>query len=325
MIGLKKWRCPCCHSELPQTLEHKDSYQETSWWSRRPPKAENDYYSNRSSSYHPHQRHYPHGPSFSSTVAPKKEDFQGSDLFDSIIPILCKNVEFYDLVRRLPSQQHVTVYNNILSCLALFSLSGPNTFQKNNNEGNQLPAGYSVRFCNTCLRGNCLESIFASCIELEALTRTRHTCETESVRPSIIHQNMIMETQEKLLSYFKQVVNLRIGHQQGRTRTVAQVSLKAHKLLLQHIGNKELSNNKSWIGEEDYIDLRKISRPSDTSTENQDHWPYRLIKEKGFTKIIRISEDELSEFIGVCKSTFGAFQIQIDDETRRYFVVSIIL
>jgi hypothetical protein len=135
-----------------------------------------------------------------------------------------------------------------------------------------------------------------------------------------------MEAQEKLLSYFKQVVNLRIGHQQERTG----VRLKAHefhghKLLLQHIGNKELSNNKSWIGEGDYIDLRKLSRPVNTSTEKQNHWSYRLIKEEGFTKIIKISEDELSEFIGVCKATFGAFQIQIDDETRRYFVVSIIL
>ena len=41
-----------------------------------PLKAENDYYSNRSSSYHPHQRHYPHRPPFSSTVAPRKEDFK---------------------------------------------------------------------------------------------------------------------------------------------------------------------------------------------------------------------------------------------------------
>jgi hypothetical protein len=264
LIGLKKWRCPCCPQSSSRQWNIKIHIKRHHGGVGDPLKAENDYYSNRTSSYHPHQRHYPHGPSFSSTVAPKKEDFQGSDLFDSIIPILRKNVEFYDLVRRLPSQQHVTVDNNILACLALFSLSRPNTFQKNNNEGNQLPAGYSVRFCNTCLRGSCLESIFASCIELEALTRTRHTCETESVRPSIIHQNMIMETQEKLLSYFKQVVNLRIGPQQGRT--VAQVSLKAHefyghKLLLQHIGNKELSNNKSWIGEEDYVDLRKISRP----------------------------------------------------------------
>ncbi len=113
-----------------------------------PIKAENDYYSNRSSSSHPHQRQYPHRPSFSSTVAPKKEDFQGSDKFDSIIPILRKNVEFYDLVGRLPSRQQVTVDNSILSCLTLFSLSRPNTFQKKNNEGNQLPAGYGVRFCN---------------------------------------------------------------------------------------------------------------------------------------------------------------------------------
>jgi hypothetical protein len=255
-------------------------------------------------------------------------------MFDSILPILRKHVEFYELVRRLPSHQHVTEDNNILSCLALLSLSSPNTFQKNNNGGNELPAGYRVRFCNNCLRGNCLESIFASSIELEALTKTRHTCETESVISSIInqsledHQNIVMEAQEKLLSYFKQVVNLRIGHQQGRT--VAQVSLKAHefyvnKILLHHIGNKELSNNKSWIGGEDYIDLHKLSRPSNTSTEKQNHWPYRLIKEDGFTKIIKISEDELSEFIGVCKATFGAFQIQIDDETRRSFVVSIIL
>jgi hypothetical protein len=220
LIGLKKLRCPCCPQTSSRHWNLKTHIKRHHGGVGDPLKAENDYYSNRSSSSHPHQRHYPHRPSFSSTVAPKKEDFQGSDMFDSIIPILRKNVEFYDLVGRLPSQQHVTVDNSILSCLALFSLSRPNTFQKNNNEGNQLPAGYSVRFCNNCLRGNCLESIFASSIELEALTKT---CETESVRPSIIHQSIIMETHEKLLSYFKQVIILRIGHQQGTNRTASKL------------------------------------------------------------------------------------------------------
>jgi hypothetical protein len=49
------------------------------------------------------------------------------------------------------------------------------------------------------------------------------------------------------------------------------------------------------------------------------------MREEQTTKIININENELHEFIDICKGTFGTFQIQIDEKRKHYFVVSIML
>jgi hypothetical protein len=243
-------------------------------------------------------------------------------------------VEFYDLSRRLssnPSQLPPAMGNIPVSPLLLSSSSNPN-FQTNNNMmiNNKLPVGYQVRLCNKCLPCNRLEPIFAS-LEMEALTKVNHICKAESPASSIQQEYVknsstnIIKAQENLVSYLLQVVNTRIGLQGGGA-TGVDVHLKAQelygpKLLLSHLGNKKLPENRSWIEEEDYFDLDNISHSN--NVEKEKNWAYRLIKEEGSIKTIKINKNELTDFVNNAKATFGAFRVHLDDGGKHYFLISI--
>jgi hypothetical protein len=242
-------------------------------------------------------------------------------------------VEFNDLSRRLysnPSQLPPMMGNIPISSVQLSSSSNLNNFQPNNN---RLPTGYRVRFCNKCLPGNRFESILASSsLEMEALTKINHICEAESPA-SLMQQervknsstNDINKAQENLVSYLLRIVNMRIGLQEKGGAGV-DVHLKAQelyspKLLLQHMGNKKLPENRSWIEEEDYIDLDNISHSN--NVEKEKNWAHRIIKEEGSIKMIKINKDELTDFVNNAKATFGAFRVQLDDGDKHYFLIFI--
>jgi hypothetical protein len=295
------------------------------------------------SPYQPNLGHYPNKPSFLSRAHPKEEESQNTDPIDNMLPWIRKRnellrayVEFYDLSRRLslnPSQLSPTMANIPMSPLLLSLSSNPN-FQSNKNTmiNNELPAGYKVQLCNKCLPGNRLEPILASQIEMEVLTKVNHICEAASPASSIQQEhiknsstNIINKAQENLVSYLLRVVNMRIGLQEGGGARV-DVYLKAQelnspKLLLQHMGNKKLPENRSWIEEEEYIDLDNISHSN--NVEKEKNWAYRVIKEEGVMKIIKIDNDELKDFVNNAKATFGAFQVRLDDGHKHYFLISI--
>jgi len=301
----------------------KDSYHNTSSWN-----SDVGYYNNK--------------PFFFSKP-PQKEEFKYTDPNDNMLQwirkyneFLREYVEFNNLSRRLfsnPSQLSPTMANIPMYPLLLSSSSNPN-FQSNKNTmiNNELPAGYKVQLCNKCLPGNRLEPIFASQIEMEALTKVNHICEAASPASSIQQEhiknsstNLINEAQVSLVSYLLRVVNRRIGLQEGGGARV-DVHLKAqelnsHKLLLQHMGNKKLPENRSWIEEEEYIDLDNISHSN--NVEKEKNWDCRVIKEEGSIKTIKIDNDELTDFVNNAKATFGAFQVRLDDGHKHYFLISI--
>jgi hypothetical protein len=113
---------------------------------------------------------------------------------------------------------------------------------------------------------------------MEALTKVNHICEAESHASSIQQEhvknsptNITNEAQVKLVSILLRVVNMRIGQQEGGAGGV-DVHLKAQelnspKLLLQHMGNKKLPENRSWIKEEDYFDLGNMSSSNNVQIE----------------------------------------------------------
>jgi hypothetical protein len=43
----------------------------------------------------------------------------------------------------------------------------------------------------------------------------------------------------------------------------------------------------------------------------------------GVMKIIKIDNDELTDFVNNAKATFGAFQVRLDDGHKHYFLISI--
>jgi hypothetical protein len=294
------------------------------------------------SSYQSNLGHYPNKPSFFPRLHQKEENFQNTDPNDNMLQWIRKYNEFLreyvesnNLLRRLfsnHSQLSPMMGNIPMSPLLLSSSSNPN-FQTNKNTmiNNELPAGYKVRLCNKCLPGNRLEPIFAS-LEMEALTKVNHICEAASPASSIQQEhiknsstNIINKAQENLVSYLLRVVNMRIGLQEGGGARV-DVYLKAQelnspKLLLQHMGNKKLPENRSWIEEEEYIDLDNISHSN--NVEKEKNWAYRVIKEEGSIKTIKINKNELTDFVNNAKATFGAFRVHLDDGGKRCLLISI--
>ena len=83
-----------------------------------------------------------------------------------------------------------------------------------------------------------------------------------------------------------------------------------------------MPEKRSWIKEEDYIDRGNISHSN--NVENETNWAYRVIKEEGAIKMIKINKYELTDFVNNAKATFGAFQVQLYyGGGKRYFLISI--
>lgn len=275
------------------------------------------------------QARYPKKAFSAATV--KNEESQGMDPIDEMLRSLKNHNEFLrafaehnDLLRRLStSSQQSTINGDILIWSFVLSFS-------NSKSNKNLHAGYRVRVCNTCLSGNSLELIPPDSIEFETLTKVHHMCEQGNLTSSTLQESVrdnpnIREAQNNLFTTLTNVVDIRIGHQEGEVSIclrAQEVFKREHQLLLQSLGNKRLPENRSWIEEEDYIELDDIDCNNNIEKEKQ--WPYRIIKEEGRHKVIKISKNELTDFLNIAKGTFGAFSIKIDDEVKRYFIISIV-
>jgi hypothetical protein len=57
-----------------------------------------------------------------------------------------------------------------------------------------------------------------------------------------------------------------------------------------------------------------------------DHWSCRAIKERSKNDNIKITQEELKEFLRITKSTFGVFQIDRNDPLeKRYLLLYLVL
>jgi hypothetical protein len=285
--------------------------------------------------------YYPNSVS-STTESNRASSSQNRDEMTNMI------AEFNDLLRQLPpnhSSQNSDM--NYITLLLLLTASSNSRSVQNNNMSNRngLPIGYRVQSCNTCIPGNHLDPISNSSIELEALTKINYRCQHETLLSSINPQqqntydiqNVIRQIQAGLISYLVQVVNIRISMQQameaGRQIAGPDAWLRAQelytpKLMLEIMAGKKLPDDRSWLKEEEYIDLDHIganyNRGNNNNKEQQKPWAYRLIKQEGAVKTLKINSNELMNFLNITKSTFGTFQVQVDDnQSKRYFVISI--
>ncbi|MBV9178437.1 MAG: hypothetical protein JO297_15535 [Nitrososphaeraceae archaeon] len=285
--------------------------------------------------------YYPNSVSF-RTESDRASSSQNRDQMTNII------AEFNELLRLLPLRSHSS-QNSDMNNLALLSLLATSLNCRrvqNNNVSNriELPIGYRVQSCNTCIQGNRLDPIWDGSIELQALTKINHRCQPETLLSSINQQqntndiqNVIRQIQADLISYLVQVVNIRIATQQsmeaGRQIGGDDVWLRAQelyipKLMFEIMADKKLSDDRSWLKEEEYIDLGNISadcnRGNNNNKEQHKTWVYPLIKQEVVVKTLKINNNEVMNFLNITKSAFGAFQVQVDDnQSNRYFVISI--
>jgi hypothetical protein len=174
------------------------------------------------------------------------------------------------------------------------------------------PTGYRISFCDACLLGCKLEPVFYP-IEFEWATKLKHQCDTKNL---FAVQNKEQSLEKKrnikgfLEDYLSKVVLSRIG--QGNAYLKA-VMLSGDAFSEERRRNLKIPADRSLIEECDCI---KIDLPCDRESMDN-YWFCRTIREVD-KKSVKISQNELAEFISVAKSTFGVF---VDIVRKDYFLI----
>lgn len=237
--------------------------------------------------------------------------------------------ERQDLLRRLSpslSQQSTT------------SLLPPpfpsNIFQANDIIGSlRLPTGYRVRFCSGCLGGNICEPVFGS-IQMEALAKDMvgHCCVPEALAPvdqQQIKGDLIKRAHENLSPILFDVVTLRLSHS-GLHDGACLKSQELDNEFLRQYPNTTFpmsARNRTWIKQEELIDLGPLINHNENNTNNEKDWAIRTVKKEGQhpEKIIKIDMSELKDFLRITKATFGVFRVRVGDVGPvRCFLISVV-
>jgi hypothetical protein len=185
-------------------------------------------------------------------------------------------------------------------------------------KGEILPSGYQLLFCNACLSGCKLRQVLYP-IEFEAVTKLVHVCDSKNF---LIDQNQKQNKEETLEKKRQIKVSLENGLLQIVSRRIGQrdAYLKARKLSQNAFSEetrsewKKLLPNISLIDERDCI---KFDPPRDMA--NIDHWFHRTIREYDNDSNVKVTHNELSEFLRIAKATFGIFQIDTNDPDKKYY------
>ena len=180
-----------------------------------------------------------------------------------------------------------------------------------------LPAGYRISLCDTCLSG--WESRPVSYpIELEGITKLNHKCDTSNIFVGLNEEEILRikcQAKDLLGNYVLNLVRSRIGQRNA--------CLKALKLSQQAFSEEvrkkfKLPANRSLIEERDSIKINLLC-----DTEGVDRlWFCRVIKEAGKNNSVNISQNELTEFLRIARSTFGVFH---DVVKKDYFLIYLVL
>jgi hypothetical protein len=78
------------------------------------------------------------------------------------------------------------------------------------------------------------------------------------------------------------------------------------------MADKKLRHDRSWLKEEDYINLGNIgarnNRYDDNNKEQEKHWAYRLIKQEGAVKTLKINSNKLKDFLNITNQLLEHFR-----------------
>jgi hypothetical protein len=156
-------------------------------------------------------------------------------------------------------------------------------------------------------------------IEVEGAIKLVHNCNDENLFAGQTEDEILRikrQAKDLLGDRLKKAVTSRIGQRDA--------SLKAVKLSRQAFSEDvrkklKLPANRSLIEERDSI---KINLPCDRESMGY-YWFCRAIREAGKNNsIIKISQNELIEFLGIAKSTYGVFA---DIVRKDYFLIYLVL
>ncbi len=192
-----------------------------------------------------------------------------------------------------------------------------NSFQSMHNVRKKkvrLPTGYHVAFCDSCYSGCEFRPVYSQ-IEFEGATKLTHKC---NPKDSFLDQSaeeisrIKSQIQVVLMDHLTKVVDLRIG--QG------EAYLKLIKVLPSRFFSEEyrrtlkLPTDRSLIEEKDCIEI-------DPSLEeiHKTQWFSRAIRDIGNSDKLKITRNELNDFLSLARSTFGVFRIKVSDPGAKYY------
>jgi hypothetical protein len=210
--------------------------------------------------------------------------------------------------------------NEIVKSLMIQMVSNCN--QKKENmpiKNDKLPVGFRISLCEKCLSGCHLRPVFYP-IEFWALLKPIHECDSKTLvlQNDKNVSNMTNQVEDKLLNYLEKFVFSRIGQKDVYLKIV---DVPTQFFIEERRSRWKLPPNTVPIEEDDCtkIDICHIEQYGD-------HWSCRAIKERSKNDNIKITQEELKEFLRITKSTFGVFQIDRNDPLeKRYLLLYLVL
>ena len=180
----------------------------------------------------------------------------------------------------------------------------------------KLPVGYRMSDCTRCTEGYKLEGVFYP-IEFEGLTKPLHGCDEYGLQLVESGHATTAETkspkQIQLEEILLKVVFSRIGQEDAYLR-VEQVSAEIFNE--ERRGRIRLSPDRSLIEEKDCIEIESLSK------YDKAHWIWRAFKECSGSDKIRLTREELKDFLSISRSTFAVFRVNVSDRVKKqYFLM----
>jgi hypothetical protein len=183
--------------------------------------------------------------------------------------------------------------------------------------------GFRWEFCDICLSGE-LDPIF-SFDRLDSAVKADHICNSQALSKTQNRADISdfkKCSREQAISILKELSSNLLGSgpifltAEELQAPCSKPSLQYYvgKILPQYIFSKVPGPfyRQRVLSKDPYIDLGKVSN---------DHWAHRANRGQDGKTILKM--EELLEFLNLAKSTFGAFQVELEDGMQHYLFLNI--
>jgi len=183
--------------------------------------------------------------------------------------------------------------------------------------------GFRGVSCNICMSSTADPIFSFERLDLAA----KHTCSSQAIsniQNRIDTLDFRKTSHEWIINHLLWIIRRRVGFE-SIFLTAEELQAPCSKLTLQYFAGRFLPQYKfnkmpcpfyrqRLLSIEPCIDLGRV---------NDNHWARRSYKGPGRKTILR--EEELSDFLNLTQSTFGAFQVELEDGMQHYLFLHISL
>jgi len=183
--------------------------------------------------------------------------------------------------------------------------------------------GFRGVSCDTCMSSTA--DPILSFDRLDLAVKTDHTCSSQAIsklQNRINTSDFRKTSHEWIINYLLLIISSRVGSE-PIFLAVEELQAPCSKLTLQYFAGRILPQyifnklpgpfyRQRLLSKEPCIDLGRV---------NDNHWARRANREPGRRTILK--EEELLDFLNLTKSTFGAFQVELEDGMQHYLLLYI--